>query len=257
MVSVVRHSRAEDLEVVAPRALGHVRVAQIATLYRRNRAAVECRYTRRRPAGRSARLFRLLRVVGVDCQIFERPIANGNTRAADVVVIDAFDQTYGTDARLVDKPRVVELPADSPDSQHSVDDRQIDGAVEIVVFLRGMRGIRILGGAITFDGVEIGQLRHEADRAAHGAGAIQRALRAAQHLHAIQVVQADVGFESTAVIGVGTAEHGLAIVDAGCGSAGRVDSANDILLIARAEVLDRKSGNAAGDVHDAGGAVLL
>src|SRR5580698_3210319 len=98
--------------------------------------------------------------------------------------------------------------------------------------------------------LQIRRLRYETDRAAHGARAVQSALRSAQHFDVIEIVEADIGLEAAAVVGVRAADHRFAVVDASGRIAGRVDTANDILFVARTQVLDGQAGNLARDIHD-------
>src|SRR6202034_3595233 len=157
----------------------------------------------------------------------------------------------GTDANLVDVAAVVQLPSHQPQRQHSIDDGQIERAVDVVVAAR-LGGLRSFQRYVAAEIVQIGRLGDEADGAAHGTRAVQSALRTAQDLDVIHVVQADIGLEAAAVVAIRAADHRLAVIDAGGRVAGGVDAADDILLVARAQILNRQAGNLAGDAHDPG-----
>src|SRR6185437_7278349 len=100
-------------------------------------------------------------------------------------------------------------------------------------------------GQVAAEIVQIGRIGNEADRAAHGTRAVQRTLRTAQNLDAIQVVQADIRLEAAAVVGVGGADHRFPVIDAGGRVAGGIDAANHVLLVAGTQVLHRQAGNLA------------
>src|SRR6185312_10537335 len=100
-------------------------------------------------------------------------------------------------------------------------------------------------GNFTFDipaeGIEIGFARDVADGAAHRARAIQRALRALQHLDAVEIEQPDVGLASAAVIRIRAGDDRLVVVHADGRRPGGGDAADDVLLVARPEVVVRQA----------------
>src|SRR5581483_7167959 len=114
--------RAEDLDVVAPRAARHISVAQITALCRLDRVAGEGGDSRRRPAGGALRGLPLRRVVEVDRQILRGLVTQDGPAAEHIVIIDALDESHSrnghrrtvhdrghpaADASLVDIPAVV------------------------------------------------------------------------------------------------------------------------------------------------------
>src|SRR6185437_16609636 len=96
--------------------------------------------------------------------------AHHHPSAAHVVIVDALDETLGrkrsklvirylggahvdqagdahSHPRLVDVAAVVGLPTDQTHRQHSVDDGQIHGPVEIII-AAGVRGLRSFHGQV-------------------------------------------------------------------------------------------------------------
>src|SRR5258708_6123720 len=126
-----------------------------------------------------------------------RGLGNRGLRCADVG--DAGDPR--AHAGLIDVTAVVELPSDHAQSEHTVDDRQVDLAVEVVV-AAGVRGLRAFHGHVATESIKVRRIGDESDRAAHGTRAVQGALGSAQYFYAIQVVQPYVGFEAAPIIAI-------------------------------------------------------
>ncbi|MEJ0043976.1 MAG: hypothetical protein WDM81_17955 [Rhizomicrobium sp.] len=105
--------------------------------------------------------------------------------------------------KVVDPARVEAILDDDAQRQHVVDDRDIDHSVGLVADAAAIDRIDARQrGRLEFGGVR--PVGDDADRAAHCAFAIERALRSAQNLDLVHIVEPDFGWLRcpAAVIGI-------------------------------------------------------
>ena len=147
---------------------------------------------------------------------------------------------------MIDPAVTVLVVADEPQRELVRRQRHVDhaGNAETVaaVFDRAEVTLRV--------SVELARVRlarDEADVAGHRVRSVQRALRAVEYFHALDVDELDRRVLAAAVLLVARSDDVLVEVGADHGRSAAVDAADDVLGIAGSQVLELQSRNAAGE----------
>ena len=188
----------------------------------------------------------LVVVRGRDGEVGRRQPLGGDVDVARPVIVGAVLQVLAGQGLVVDVPAVGQELAGDANAQLVRHQRQVHHQLLVLVdaAVDGAGQVRRNRAA---DGREVGLVRQEADGAAFGAGAVERALRAAEHLDAVEVKKAWLRHALVAVLGddrhVVQVDADRRVADGGTHAADR-----DVVLSGAVMRRERNPGQDARDV---------
>ena len=182
----------------------------------------------------------------IDGQVLGRLEANQQSAGPGGFVVDVLQAEIG----VVHVAFGFAVEQDRARGQLVLDQRHVDHGVGLVAHAAFVGGEDVALDR-TFIFVD-GLLEDHAHRAGHGAGAVQRALRAAQHFDLLDVEHLQVGRTGAAVAGGAgrTADRDFVVIDADLGLAGALDAADHDAPCAGAAVDQGQAGHGLGVVAD-------
>ncbi len=157
------------------------------------------------------------------------------------VAVEGGDAAHGfLQSWLVDPTATVGRPTNQSQRQYVLHDRNVDAAAEFVVVTAFFgRGIAHIHEPIQLLG--IGFTRYEANVTGHRISAIQCPLGAIEHFHTVHIDVFDWCVFTTAVLGVGRRYDKFIEIGTHHRGSVTVNTANDVFLVAWAEILEIQS----------------